>query len=107
MEDIGVVLGADGFRPNALDAPIGDVRGPWRGEDLGILDRDRNLQPLAVTRVDGRDPRLAADAARGVLLPYERSLSFLSLDQPVTLDKMQRLALRRAQSVDHGERLEL
>ena len=66
MQHIGVVLGADRFRPAALDSPVGDIRRPGRGENFGILDGDLNLQPLGVIGIDGRDPGWAIDADSSV-----------------------------------------
>src|SRR5258706_14547364 len=52
------VLGADEFRPCSRRAPIGHARRPRPGEDAFILDREFELQRLAlVARVDAK-PRV-------------------------------------------------
>src|SRR5258705_2347147 len=107
MQHVGIILGADRLVPVAPDAAVGHLRRPGHGEDVRILDRELHLESLAVLQIDRRDTRLGADTACDLFLTRERFLRLSSIDEPIALDDVHRLALRRAESVGRGVGLKL
>jgi hypothetical protein len=51
VEHIGVVFGTNSLFPGNESAPVGEIPGPFRGEDIWIIDRDLDLQAPLLTGV--------------------------------------------------------
>src|SRR5438067_11853918 len=77
-EMAGRGFGADHFRPFAERAPVSDPGRPGRGENAGILDRELELQPLALVVGIAGEARIGAlqagQVALAALLRFDRGL---------------------------------
>src|SRR5690242_6137400 len=91
--------------------PIGDKARPRRGKHLQVLHRDLDLQSL-MRRIGVylAPPNWGTEIGNGIGVHSIRAFMLSgggarggSVDQPVTLDHMQRRTVRRAVRIDHGE----
>src|ERR1700691_6558891 len=98
------VFGADKFLAFVEGAPKRYGRRPGGRENAFILNRDLDLQPLAlVAWIDRRS--IIRKSVVGILfcIPCYRFLRGLIIEQPVTLHQVQSLGVRRPVPVEHGE----
>src|SRR5215467_7927497 len=82
-----LIFGANGFLPLAAAGPIGDGRGPRRGEDAIVLDGEPDLEELApVIRVE-----VASNALVLLGVALEALFRVFVIDEAIALHDMQRL----------------